>query len=274
MNYDVQYFISMGQTILMSFGVQFIQALIILFVGFKVANLIVSTTEKTLEKKNIDPSLRPFLVSVLSWLIKLAVFVSAITTLGIKTTSFVALLGTIGLAIGMALQGSLSNFAGGVLILLLKPFKVGDVITAQGFTGTVDKITTFSTYLKTGDNRVISIPNGGLANSPVININHEATRRVDFTFGIGYEDDIDKARAIISELIEKDERSLKDQNPSIFVGELADSSVNFIVRVWTKTSDYWGFHFDLIENVKKEFDKQNISIPYPQQEVHIKSNIQ
>lgn len=269
MTFDVQYLTSMTQNLITNFGVQLVQAIIILFIGFKIANIIVRFVENTLEKKNVDVSLRPFLTSVLSWLIKIAVFVSAISTLGVKTTSFIAILGSVGLAVGLALQGSLSNFAGGVLILLLKPFKVGDVITALGFTGTVNKITTFSTYLKTADNKVICIPNGGLANAPIVNINQESTRRVDFTFGIGYGDDIDKARSIIKGLIDDDQRALKNPKPAILVSELADSSVNFVVRVWTKTPDYWDFNFDLIENVKKEFDKQNVSIPFPQRDVHI-----
>lgn len=244
-------------------------ALVVLFIGLKISNMIVKMVGKALDKKNVDPSLKPFLTSVLSWFLKVAVFIAAINTAGVKTTSFIALLGTAGLAIGMALQGSLANFAGGVLILLLKPFKVGDLIKAQGYLGVVDKITTFSTFLKTLDNQIIVLPIGALANSPITNVNQENTRRVDLTFGIGYSDDIDKAKGIITNLIESDSRTLKDPSYEIYVGELADSSVNFTVRIWTKTENYGGVFFDMTESVKKTFDKENVSIPFPQRDVHV-----
>lgn len=253
------------------YGQLIVVALIVLFIGIKVSNLLVSMFAKTLDKKYVDPSLKPFLTSVLGWLLKVAVFIAAVNTAGVKTTSFIALLGTAGLAIGMALQGSLSNFAGGVLILLLKPFKVGDVIKAQGFVGKVDQITTFSTYLRTPDNQIICLPNGGLANSAIVNVNKESTRRVDFTFGIGYDDDIDKAKATIKSLIDADSRVLKDPAYVILVGELADSSVNLTVRTWTKTEDYWGVFHDLTENVKKKFDEEKISIPFPQTDINVRN---
>lgn len=269
MNLNIETAANNIKQILTTTGLQVLLAIVVLFIGFKVTNFITRLVDKKLAKNNVDESLRPFLISVLSWLLKIAVFISAANTAGFKTTSFIALLGTAGLAIGLALQGSLSNFAGGVLILLLKPFKVGDVISAQGFTGAVDRITTFSTYLRTPDNQIISIPNGGLANSPITNINQEATRRVDFVFGIGYEDDIDKARSILENLLNSDSRVLKDPKYVIVVGELADSSVNFVVRAWVETQNYWGVHFDMIENVKKKFDQEKISIPYPQTDVHL-----
>ena len=220
-------------------------------------------------KKEVDASLIPFLSSVLSWSLKICVFITAVSTAGVQTTSFIALLGTAGLAIGMALQGSLSNFAGGVLILLLKPFKVGDVIKAQGYIGSVDKITTFSTFLRTPDNQIICIPNGGLANSAIVNINQEDTRRVDFTFGIGYGDSIAEAKQVLTNIVNSESRILKDPAYQIVVGELADSSVNFYVRTWVNTPDYWGVFFDITEKVKTEFDTNKISIPFPQTDVHI-----
>lgn len=244
-------------------------AFIVLFIGLKVSKWIVNLLGKSLDKKDVDASVKPFLTSVFGWLLKVAVFIAAANTAGIKTTSFIALLGSAGLAVGLALQGSLSNFAGGVLILLLKPFKIGDFIKAQGFIGSVDKITTFSTFLRTPDNQIICIPNGGLANSAIVNVNQESTRRVDFVFGIGYNDDIDKAKNILENLIKADSRILKDPAHVILVGELADSSVNLIVRTWVNTSDYWGVFHDLTENVKKTFDKENISFPYPQTDVHV-----
>jgi small conductance mechanosensitive channel len=222
-----------------------------------------------MEKNNIDASLRPFLACVISWVLKICVFITAINSAGVQTTSFIAILGTAGLAVGMALQGSLSNFAGGVLILILKPFKVGDVIKAQGFVGSVEKITTFSTFLKTPDNQVICIPNGGLANSPIVNINQESTRRVDFTFGAGYGDSISEAKALLENIVGRDARILKNPSHQIGVGELADSSVNFYVRTWVATADYWDVFFDITELVKIEFDKNKISIPFPQTDVHI-----
>jgi small conductance mechanosensitive channel len=269
MNLNIESTTNNIKEIITTTGSQVIMAVIVLFIGFKLANFISKIVDKKLKKQNIDESLRPFLVSIISWIFKIAVFISAANTAGFKTTSFVAILGTAGLAVGLALQGSLSNFAGGVLILILKPFKIGDVIKAQGFVGTVDKITTFSTYLRTPDNQIICIPNGGLANSPITNINQESTRRVDLVFGIGYTDDIDKARSILSDLLSNDSRVLKDPAYVIVVGELADSSVNFIVRAWVNTENYWGVHFDMTENVKKKFDQEKISIPFPQTDVHL-----
>ena len=250
-------------------GSKLVLALIVLIVGLKVTKYVVNKIAILMKSKNIDPTLRPFLESLISWTLKVCVIITAINSAGIQTTSFIALLGTVGLAIGMALQGSLSNFAGGVLILLLRPFKVGDVIKAQGFVGTVYKITTFSTFLKTPDNQIICLPNGGLANSPIVNINSESTRRVDFTFGIGYGDSIESAKNILRTVIESDKRVLHDPAVQILVGELADSSVNIIVRAWVNTPDYWGVFHETTEKVKVEFDANNISIPYPQRDIHI-----
>ncbi|KZY86423.1 mechanosensitive ion channel protein MscS, partial [Oleiphilus sp. HI0072] len=174
-----------------------------------------------------------------------------------------------GLAVGLALQGSLANFAGGVVILLFKPFKVGDLIEAQGYIGSVSEIQIFNTILKTGDNRVVIIPNGSLSSSSMVNINKETTRRVDLSFGIGYGDDIDQAKSLLKSLASHDARVLKDPAPVFVVAELADSSVNFTVRLWVNTSDYWGVFFDMQEGVKKAFDAHGISIPYPQQDVYM-----
>lgn len=195
--------------------------------------------------------------------------ISVVTILGISTTSFVAIIGAAGLAVGLALQGGLANFAGGVLILIFKPFKVGDVLEAQGYTGKVHEIQVFNTILKTPDNKTIIIPNGGLSNGSMVNYSTEPTRRVDMTFGIGYSDDIAKAKSVLQKLIDSDSRILKDPAPMIVVSELADSSVNFAVRTWCNAADYWGIFFDMQEKVKLEFDKENISIPYPQTDVHV-----
>lgn len=224
---------------------------------------------RSMTKKDVEPSLRQFLKSLLSMLLKVLLFIAVISMLGIEMTSFVAILAAAGFAVGMALSGTLQNFAGGVMIILFKPFKVGDFIEAQGYTGTVKEIQIFNTILKTPDNKTIIIPNGGLSTGSLTNFSTEPQRRVDFTFGIGYEDDIDKARNIIMGLIAKDERILKDPAPFVAVSELADSSVNFVVRVWANAADYWGIYFDMTENVKKAFDKEGISIPYPQTDVHV-----
>jgi small conductance mechanosensitive channel len=257
------------QTYITSMGLKLIVAILVLFIGLKISKILVNIFTKAMKKKELDVSLTLFLSSVISWLLKVCVVIAAINTAGIQTTSFIALLGSAGLAVGLALQGSLANFAGGVLILILKPFKVGDVIKAQGFIGTVEKITTFATILKTPDNQVITLPNGSLANAPIVNVNQESTRRVDFTFGIGYGDSIKDAKEILNKIISSDSRILKDPAHVIVVGELADSSVNIIVRAWTNTADYWGVFFEVTEKVKLEFDAQNISIPFPQRDVHL-----
>jgi len=184
-------------------------------------------------------------------------------------TSFIALIGAAGLAVGMALSGSLQNFAGGVMILLFKPFKAGDFIEAQGYSGVVKEIQIFNTLLTTPDNKIVILPNGGLSGSSMVNYSALPTRRVDFSFGTGYNDDIDQAKEVLQKIIDSDTRILKDPEAFVAVGELADSSVNFTVRVWVNAADYWGVYFDMQEKVKKEFDANNLSIPYPQTDVHL-----
>jgi small conductance mechanosensitive channel len=252
-----------------AFAPKLFSAILILILGFWIVSIIVKFSEKNMKKSKMDSSLRPFLLSFLRIILKVLVIITAISMLGIQMTSFIAVLGAAGLAVGLALQGSLANFAGGVLILLFKPFKVGDFIEAQGHSGTVKEIQVFNTIMKTPDNKTIIIPNGALSNNSVINYSTEPTRRVDLTFGIGYGDDISKSRKVIESLILKDKRVLKDPSYNIFVKELGSSSVDFTVRVWTKAEDYWGFYFDMQENVKLEFDKNNISIPFPQRDVHL-----
>ena len=197
------------------------------------------------------------------------VIIAALGQLGIQTTSFIAILGAAGLAIGLALQGSLSNFAAGFLMVIFRPFNVGDYIEGAGVAGTVEEIQIFTTTLMTPDNKTIIIPNAKLTGDNIVNWTAKGTRRVDMVFGIGYDDDIDKARQIMEDVLAKDERILKDKATQISVVELADSSVNFVVRPWAKVSDYWGVYMDAMENIKKAFDEQGISIPYPQQDVHM-----
>ncbi len=254
---------------LMNYGPKLILAIVTLLIGLWVIKIIVKIAIRAMEKSETDVSLRSFLSSLISIVLKILLFITVISMVGVQMTSFIAILGAAGLAVGLALQGSLANFAGGVLILFFKPFKVGDYIDAQGFSGSVSEIQILHTILKTPDNKTIIMPNGSLSNSTVTNFTRENTRRVDIVYGIGYDDNILKAKEIIQNVIKADDRILNDPAPMVVTSELADSSVNITTRVWTKTSDYWAVKFDLIEKVKLEFDKNGISIPFPQRDVHI-----
>lgn len=264
---QAQKYMDQAVELLMNYGPKLALAIITLVVGLWLIGRFVKSANKHFTAK--DPTLGSFISSLVSVLLKAVLLIAVASMIGIETTSFIAVLGAAGLAVGLALQGSLSNFAGGVLILLFKPFKVGDLIQAQGFTATVKEIQIFNTILKTADNRIVILPNGSLSNGSLVNINLEPTRRVDFVFGIGYDDDIDKAKGILNTLAEQDSRVLKDPAPVIVLSELADSSVNFTVRLWVNTADYWGVYFDMHEAVKKSFDSQGVSIPYPQQDVRM-----
>jgi len=253
----------------MLYAPKLLLVILTLVIGSWIIKHILKLVDKGFAKKNIEVSLRKFLHSLLSALMKIILYISVVSMIGIKMTSFIAILGAMTFAVGMALQGSLANFAGGVLIILFKPFKVGDFIDAQGYTGTVNDILLFNTILKTPDNKTIIIPNGGLAGSSVTNYSVEATRRVDFTFGIGYDDDIKKAQQVMLDVIAADERILKDPAAFVRVGELGDSSINFTVRLWVEAANYWDVHFDIIEKVTFAFNENNISIPYPQTDVHL-----
>lgn len=254
------------------YGASILLAIIVLIIGLWLIKRIVKLFEKTLNKRNVEPSLRPFLTSIVSVLLKIMLIISVASMVGVEMTSFVAVLGAAGLAIGLALQGSLSNFAGGVLILLLKPFKVGDFIEGAGHSGTVREIQIFYTYLTTVQNQEVVIPNGQLSNDPIKNYSFHSTRRMDLTFGIGYSDDIDKAKNILENLVAADERFLKEPAHVIFVEELADSSVNIRLRAWANNSDFWDIYNGLPEKVKKAFDKEGINIPFPQMDVHFFPN--
>ena len=261
-------YIDMAYKMAIQYGPKLILAILTLIIGLWLINRFVKSTKSHFNSK-ADPTLGSFIGSLLSAVLKGVLLIAVASMIGIETTSFIAVLGAAGLAVGLALQGSLANFAGGVLILMFKPFKVGDLIEAQGHIGSVKDIQIFNTILTTADNRIVIIPNGALSNSSMININQEVTRRVDFVFGIGYSDDIDKAKSILKNLADQDSRVLKDPEAMIVLSELADSSVNFTVRLWVNTADYWGVYFCMHEAVKKAFDEQGISIPFPQQDVHI-----
>lgn len=246
-----------------------ILALAAFFVGMWIIGMLTRTFSRLLSKQNVEASLQSFLESLINWTMKLVLGIAVIEIIGIKTTSFVAMLGAAGLAVGLALQGSLANFAGGVLILLFRPFKVGDYIIAQGDEGTVQKIDIFNTWLNKLDNRRVILPNGPLAGGAIINVTAEPIRRVDVAVGISYESNIDQARKVLMDVAAKDDRILKDPVPFVGMTEMADSSVNFTFRTWCKCEDYWNVYFDTNEAVKKALDANNITIPFPQRDVHM-----
>lgn len=250
-------------------GLDVLAAIAVFVIGSWIIKGIVRSVKMAMDKGSIDPSLKPFLLSMLGMVLKVMLIITSLGMLGIEMTSFIAVLGAAGLAVGMALSGTLQNFAGGVMILLFKPFKVGDVIEAQGYVGSVSQIQIFNTILKTPDNKTIIIPNGGLSTSSMVNYSTEEKRRVDWTIGVGYGDDLDTARKVIKQLCDADERILKDPEVFIAVSQLADSSVNFTVRAWVKAPDYWGVYFDMNENVYKTFGKEGLNIPFPQMDVHL-----
>ena len=216
----------------------------------------------------MDEILINFIISITSAILHLFVVIAAMDQLGVNTTSLIALLGAAGLAVGLALQNSLQNFAAGVMLIIFRPFKKGDFVEAAGTAGVVETISIFSTIMRTGDNREVIVPNGAIYNGTITNFSARETRRIDMVFGIGYDDDIKKAKSIIEEILSSDERVLADPAPLVAVGELADSSVNFNVRPWVKSGDYWGVYFDLNERIKITFDENGISIPYPQIDIH------
>lgn len=255
--------------LLEAYGPKLLGAIVVLIIGLWIIKIINKAVSRMLEKKDFDPSLEPFVRTLISVLLKIMLVISVMTMVGIQMTSFIAILGAAGLAVGLALSGTLQNFAGGALILSFKPFKVGDFIEAQGFMGTVYEIQVFNTMLKTPDNKVVIIPNGGLSTGAITNFSKEPTRRVAWSFGIAYGDDVDKARKVIRNLIDADNRILKDPEPFIGLGELADSSVNLTVRVWVNSEDYWGVFFDMNEKIYKIFDKEGLNIPFPQMDIHL-----
>jgi small conductance mechanosensitive channel len=252
-----------------SYGPRLIGAIATLFVGLWVVRIVIDLIKGMLGRSNVDPSLATFLSSLTSILLKVLVYITALGVLGVEMTSFIAILGAAGLAIGLALSGTLQNFAGGVMILFFKYFKVGDFIEAQGHMGVVREIQIFVTILTTTDNKTIIVPNGPLATGSLINFSAQSTRRVDWTFGIAYGDDVDKAYEVLRELIAADERIHKEPEPFMAVSALADSSVNIVVRVWVNAPDFWPVHFRMNEQVYKSFAKAGLTIPFPQRDVHI-----
>lgn len=253
----------------LSWAKQMVVALLILWIGMRIVKVMIRGFNKAMALRNMDPSLTTFLESLLKIALQAFVLIAAINQLGVATTSIVAVLGAAGLAVGMALSGTLQNFAGGAMILMFKPFKVGDFIEAQGYSGSVKSIQIFVTTLTTPDNKVIILPNGPLSNGSLINYSAQEFRRLDWTFGIGYDADLDTAKAIVRELLESDERVLQDKPILVELGAMADSSVNLTTRAWVKAEDYWSVHYSMNENVYKSFNAKGISIPYPQMDVHL-----
>ena len=258
--------------LLMIYGLKVVAAIAVLTVGRWVAKGLTGFTEKIMNKRQVDPTVVSFVGNMTYIGLLVFVVLAALGQLGIQTTSFIAVIGAAGLAIGLALQGSLSNFAAGFLMIIFRPFKVGDFIEGAGVAGTVEKIQIFTTQLKTPDNKTIIIPNAKLSGDNIVNFSAKGTRRVDMVFGIGYGDDMDKARKIITDVIDNDPRVLKDPPPKIAVVALGDSSVDFAVRPWVKASDYWDLWFDVTETIKKRFDADGVSIPFPQRDVHVYSH--
>ncbi|UCE30615.1 MAG: mechanosensitive ion channel [Burkholderiales bacterium] len=251
------------------FGLKLVAALLILVVGRWVAQWLAGLSRRLMERAGTDATLVGFARNLIYFALLTFVVIAAIGQLGVQTTSFIAVLGAAGFAVGLALQGSLANFAAGVLMIVFRPFKAGDYVEVAGTAGTVESIQVFTTQLKTPDNKTIIIPNGQITSGTIVNYSAKDTRRVDMTFGIGYGDDIDKAKGVIRDVLGADPRVLPEPAPVIAVVALADSSVNIVARPWVKSSDYWGVLTDTHENIKKQFDAQGISIPFPQRDVHL-----
>ncbi len=257
---------------IVEYGTSLLFAVAVIVIGFWIVKRINKLVRRTFEKKDFDPSLETFLASTIAITLRILVIITALSQLGIEMTSFVALLGAAGLAIGMAFSGTLSNLAGGVMILFFKPYKVGDFIEAQGEKGTVKELRIFNTILITLDNKTVIIPNGPLANGNMINYSTQTKRRVDFTVGIAYGDDYDTAKNMLLEFVKDDPRIIDAEDNFIGLVELADSSVNITLRVWCKTEDYWAVFFNMNERIYKEFGSKGLNIPFPQMDVHVHNN--
>jgi len=269
LGFDWNQLLELAQTKGIDFGINLAIAIAIFYVGKFVISLVVRGIRKVMRRQEVEKTLETFICNLVRMVLLVVVIIAAIGQLGIETTSFIAIFGAAGLAVGLALQGSLSNFAAGVLIVLFRPYKVGDFVEAAGIAGTIEQVQILTTVLKTGDNKQIIIPNGQIMDSIITNFSANDTRRVDMVVGVSYDDDLDKVRATIAELVAAEDRILDEPACTIAVSALADSSVNFVVRPWVKTSDYWGVMFDLTEAIKKRFDKEGISFPFPQQDVHL-----
>lgn len=267
--FDVAGLITQAQTLGVDFGVRIIVAILIFYIGRMIARGLSNTVRKVMAAREVDKILETFISNLVYWALLIVVIIAAIDRLGIETTSLIAVMGAAGLAVGLALQGSLSNFAAGVLIVIFRPYRVGDFVDAAGVSGSVEQVQILTTILKTPDNKQIIVPNSAIMSSIITNFSANDTRRVDLTIGVSYDDDLDKVQKTLQEIVDADDRILKDPACVIRVHELADSSVNFVVRPWVASGDYWGVYWDLTETIKKRFDQDGISFPFPQQDVHI-----
>ncbi len=270
MNFDLANFWQTYEPALLKIGATVLAGVLLLILGFRIINWLTGKLKTWLIGRNIDFSVTGFLTSFLGISLKILLLLAVAGMFGVETTSFIAILSALSLAVGLALQGNLGHFASGILLLTFRPFKVGDFVTADGYSGTVKEIQVFNTILTTLDNRLIIIPNGNVMGNAIQNMTAQGSRRADMTFGIGYGDDIDKARAVIAQVIEATATVDLTKGYDIFVKTLNESSVDFTVRVWTLNDNFWPSQFHIIEQVKKEFDKAGIGIPFPQMDVHIK----
>ena len=252
-----------------TYAPKFLLAILFLIIGLRIISFLMKMLNKGMSKRGTDETLRPFVLSLLGWVLKIMLFISVIQMLGVATTSFIAVLGAAGLAIGLAFQGTLANFAGGALLLVFKPYKVGDLIEAQGQLGVVKEIQIFTTILLNPQNKTIILPNGAVSNGDITNYTREGKLRVDLTVGIAYESDIRKAKDVLMATMEKDEKILKDPPPFVGVSELADSSINLAVRPWATPEHYWDVYFRTLEACKNALDEAKVTIPFPQVDVHL-----
>jgi small conductance mechanosensitive channel len=257
------------QDLVVAYGLPVLFAIVILIVGAWAAKIAKGIVGRIMARRQLDPIIVGFATNFTYIALMVFVILAALEKVGVKTTSFVAIIGAAGLAIGLALQGSLANFAAGFLMVIFRPFKKGDYVEAGGTAGIVDEIQVFTTILNTPDNRRVIVPNAKIMSDNIINYSAKETRRLDLVFGVSYGDDVPKVKAVLQKIAESDQRVLKDPAPQILLGELADSSVNFIMRVWIKSGDYWPFKFETTEKVKLTFDREGITIPFPQRDVHL-----
>ena len=273
MDFNMDKIIEDAPVLVMEYGTQLAIALAIFIIGKWLANLVSGAVVKSMTKSQVDKTICNFVGSIVSTVLYAIVIIAALGQLGIQTASFVAIIGAAGLAVGFALQGSLSNFASGVLLILFRPIRSGDFVEAGGEMGVIDEVGIFSTVMKTGDNKVIIIPNSNVMGGNITNYSMEPTRRIDLVVGIGYDADIRKAKQVLADIIAKEDRVLNEPEVTIAVAELADSSVNFVVRPWVNSGDYWPTRFDLLESIKLRFDEEGISIPFPQMDVHLQKKV-
>lgn len=269
MNFDWTSLTTKAGEMIVEYAPRFILAIVVLLIGLRIIKAIQKVVRKACEKSSLEEALKSFVTSLVGWILKVMLFIAVADMVGVKTTSFVAILGAAGLAIGLALQGTLANFAGGVLIMLFKPYKIGSLIESQGVLGVVKEIQIFNTVLLTPENKTAIMPNGALMNNHIINYSREGKIRVDLTIGVAYEADFREAKRVLAEVLQNDPRVLKEPAPTVAVSELGDSSVNLAVRPWCDPAVYWDVYFDTLENSKLALDSAGISIPFPQMDVHM-----